>query len=142
MKVLECSSKGDKRFSAFYARVKVYGKLDSIENHYQLSKRFGTVVPRTWKDAKGKQPTHFCVGNVNFEVEHLTAFYKLLWYKYLRANPPLIDYANQFDDFNDIFKSTKSLNCQADVIRQYIKEGPDSILRDCEEFLALLRKNE
>lgn len=39
MKILECSSKGDKRFSAFYAKIKVFGIYDSIENHYQNCKR-------------------------------------------------------------------------------------------------------
>ena len=37
--ILECSSKGDKRFSALYAKVKVFGVYDSIENHYQNCKR-------------------------------------------------------------------------------------------------------
>ena len=36
---LECSSKGDKRFSAFYAFVEFDGKYDSIEHHYQNCKR-------------------------------------------------------------------------------------------------------
>ena len=38
MKILECSSKGDKRFSSFYAKVSFYGKIDSIENIYQSVK--------------------------------------------------------------------------------------------------------
>ena len=28
MKILECSSKGDKRFSAFYAKLNVFGKIE------------------------------------------------------------------------------------------------------------------
>ncbi|WCK57551.1 hypothetical protein PP175_26155 (plasmid) [Aneurinibacillus sp. Ricciae_BoGa-3] len=40
MKVLECSSKGDKRFTAFYAKVNLYGKEDSIENHYVRPGKF------------------------------------------------------------------------------------------------------
>ena len=38
--ILECSSKGDKRFSALYAKVSVNNVLDTIENHYQKSKVF------------------------------------------------------------------------------------------------------
>lgn len=38
VKILECSTAGDKRFSAFYAKVSVNGKFDSIENHYQWTK--------------------------------------------------------------------------------------------------------
>ena len=58
---LECSSKGDKRLSAFYSKVNVFGKVDSIENHYQLCKRFNNFVPSSWRDSKGKVPTHFVV---------------------------------------------------------------------------------
>ena len=39
MKILECSSAGDKRFSAFYALVDVFGVTNSIERHYQSVKR-------------------------------------------------------------------------------------------------------
>ena len=37
---LECSSKGDKRYSSMYAKVTVFDNYDTIENHYQLSKVF------------------------------------------------------------------------------------------------------
>ena len=51
MRILECHSQGDKRFSAFYAKVEVNGKLDSIENHYQLSKRiYGKRNPVSWRE--------------------------------------------------------------------------------------------
>jgi hypothetical protein len=139
MKILECSSKGDTRFSAFYARVKIYGIEDSIENHYQLAKRFGDVVPKTWKDAKGKTPTHMHLNGHDMDVKYLSPFYKLMWVKYLDEHPELVRYANGFDDFNDIFKSKNSVNCQADVIRQYIKEGRGSIMEECEEFILLLK---
>lgn len=140
IKILECSSKGDKRYSAFYARVKVFGKYDSIENHYQLCKRFGDYVPQTWRDAKGKKPTHIHINGFDYELKYLSMFYKLLWLKYLNNNEDLVEYAKQFDDFHDIFKG-KSINCQADVIRQYIKQGEDSILEECEELIELLRIN-
>lgn len=139
IKVLECSSKGDKRYSAFYARVKVFGKYDSIENHYQLCKRFGEIVPQSWRDAKGKIPTHICIKGRDLDVRYLTMFYKMLWTKYLDNNPELVEYASTYDEFNDIFKGKKSLNCQADVIRQYIKQGKTSILEECKEFIELLK---
>lgn len=57
MKTLRCDSQGDKRFSALYAQVVVEGKLDTIENHYQLAKRFeGKPAPTTWRAAKGRRP--------------------------------------------------------------------------------------
>ena len=39
MKILECSSAGDKRFSSLYALVDVFGVTESIESHYQAVKR-------------------------------------------------------------------------------------------------------
>ncbi|MFL1672687.1 DarT1-associated NADAR antitoxin family protein [Paenibacillus dendritiformis] len=136
IKILECSSKGDKCFSAFYAKVAIWGKYDSIENHYQLCKRFGEYVPRSWKDAKGKEPTHIVLNGRIYDVKYLSQWYKILWVKYLDDNPELVKYASQFDEFNDIFKG-KSLNCQADVIRQYIKQGRESLVHDYQELWNL-----
>lgn len=139
MKILECSSKGDKRFSAFYARVTAFGVFDSIENHYQLSKRFGDFVPSSWRDAKGKNPTHIELSGKQHDLEMLSQWYKLLWVRYLDNNTHLVEYASQYDEFNDIFKG-KSINCQADVVRQYVKEGRESVLKDCAKLMNELSK--
>ena len=143
MNILECSSKGDKRFSALYAKVEVNGIEDTIENHYQLSKRFttlfGVIVPKVWTDAKGKAPDYFEVNGKPFELKYLPNFYALLWVKYLDQHPELVSYARKFDDYHDIFKSKNSVVCQADVIRQYIKEGRQSILDECKEFTRLMK---
>jgi hypothetical protein len=133
-KVLECSSKGDKRFSAFYAKVNINGVCDSIENHYQLSKRFGNdVVPKHWKQCKGRKPTHFVVNNIRFELNEFSIWYKVLWLKYFIENPELLVYINKFDDFNDMFKG-KALNCQADVIRDIAKKGFRTVFEECAIF--------
>lgn len=142
MKVLECSSKGDKRFSALFAKVNVSGLFDSIENHYQLCKRGvdedgNVIVPKDWKDLKGKKVDYFVVNDIRFPASYLSQYYKLLWVKYLDANPALVKYASQFDYFNDIFKG-KSVNCQADVVRQYVKEGRKSIMDECQSFIRVL----
>lgn len=141
MNILECSSKGDKRFSAFYAKIKAFGKMDSIENHYQLCKRFGNFVPKNWKDAKGKVPTHIVLNKMELDVSYLQMWYELLWLKYLDSNSNLVSYASQFDDFNDMFKSKKSINCQADIIRKYVKNGRDVILSDCDKLIQKLKNN-
>ena len=118
MKKLQCDSKGDKRYSAFYAKVDVNGKLDSIENHYQLSKRvYGKEAPKSWREMKGIKPSYFVIGSKMFPNELFSQYYKLLWVKYFDKNPDLYEYACQFDEFVDIFKG-KSLNCQADVIEE------------------------
>lgn len=137
---LECSSKGDDRFSAFGAVVEVLGKRDLIERHYQLAKRFGNFVPSTIKEAKGKKPTHFELGGKSFDVKYLSAYYSLMWVKYLDAHPELVAYARQFDEFTDMFRG-KSVNCQADCVRDYVKHGRQSIMGrpDVVEFCALLK---
>lgn len=117
----------------------MWGKYDSIENHYQLCKRFGNEVPKTWRDAKGRQPTHIELKGKVFDTKYLTYWYKLLWLKYLDENPHLVEYAKQFDDFSDMFKGKNTINCQADVIRQYVKEGRESIINECRELIDLLK---
>ncbi|KAF6620517.1 hypothetical protein HFE03_07650 [Paenibacillus sp. EKM102P] len=138
IKILECSSKGDKRFSAFYAKVRAWGRFNSIENHYQMCKRFGDYKPSNWKDAKGKQPTHIELNGKQYDLNYLSQWYKMLWVNYLDNHPDLVRYAEEFDDFNDIFKG-KSLNCQADVIRQYIKQGRQSLVDEYQELMDLFR---
>ena len=150
--VLECSSKGDIRFSAFGARVKVFGVEDTIESHYQKSKVIitgydanGNIVSHV--AGKGKKPSaiRLCrrIGPYDyFDVKYLSAWYSLLWVKYLDAHPELVTYAMQFDDFHDMFRG-KCINCQADVIKKYVKHGRGSILSDplVIEFCGLLRTN-
>ena len=155
MKILECSSKGDKRFSAYYARVEIFGKLDSIENHYQFSKLFpiediyGNVTLQSFTDIKrikklqrlGNEPVRFKIGNFDYPAEYLSMYYKLLWLTYLDEKPYLVKYASMFDDYSDMFRSKNTVNCQADVIRQYVKEGRDSILDECEPFIDILNRD-
>ena len=140
MKTLECSSRGDKRYSAFYAQVQVFGKMDSIENHYQLSKRFGDApAPRSWRECKGRKPTHIEINGSLYPLELLSQWYKLLWCKYLDKNPELVAHAKQFDRFNDMFRG-KALNCQADVIEQYVKHGRESIIKECQPLIKRLNE--
>jgi hypothetical protein len=125
MKVLECSSRGDKRFSAFYAKIRFYGSYDSIENHYQGVKRDsdGKIA------GKGKAVDHININGRTLDVKYLTPLYTMMWIKYLDEHPELVEYAKQFDDFNDMFRG-KCINCQADVIRKYVKDGRKSLIAD------------
>lgn len=143
-KILECSSKGDIRFSAFYAKVECLGKIDTIENHYQNAKRAedGSYV------TKGSYTHHFVL-NINykdisrefiFDAKYLTAFYKMLWVKYLDNHKTYVEYAATFDDYHDMFKGKNTINCQTDVIRQYIKQGRESIITEIQELNNLIIK--
>jgi putative ABC transport system permease protein len=44
------------------------------------------------------------------------------------------------NDFTDVFRG-QSMNCQADVIKQYVKEGRKSIITECREFIDLIKCN-
>ncbi|BAO04725.1 uncharacterized protein CBO05P1_006 [Clostridium botulinum B str. Osaka05] len=140
-KVLECSSKGDKRFSAFYARIKLFGEYDSIENHYQLSKRINSFAPKTWRDIKGKKPTHIHINGKDYNLKYTVAFYELMWVKYLDENPNLVEYGKQFENFHDMFQSKNAKVCQADVIRDYVKKGREYILDNHKDFIKLMKEN-
>lgn len=111
---LECSSKGDKRFSAFYAVVNINGVNNSIESWYQGAKRTADgKVP-----GKGR-PVHHMInpfsGN-ELPANELTHFYFTLWLRYFKQHPELLKYAKRFDTFTDMFRG-RCKNCQADVIR-------------------------
>lgn len=92
----ECSSKGDKRFSAFYA------KLDdgrSIEEHYQCDVKGYDVGGTNWRLGKGRKP----IRDVNLWEE-----YKKLWVKYFELNPSLISVLKNTGKtvFTDMFATT------------------------------------
>ena len=139
MKVLECSSKGDKRFSALYALVEIKGVTESIESWYQNSKRNlkGEVA------GKGK-PVAYMINPFNgnqLNVNCLTDFYNTLWIRYFIAHPELLKYAKTFDTFTDMFRG-KCVNCQADVIASCVKdfEAFKDTVRQSEFYKDCLKK--
>lgn len=100
---LECSSKGDKRFSAFYA--KVNGK--SIEDHYQSAKIFEDgSTGLHWKDAKGRKPVN---------LKQCRDLYEYLWHRYFKENPELLDVIKNYNGFSDIFGQEGHV-CQAEEV--------------------------
>jgi hypothetical protein len=106
---LECSSKGDKRFSAFYAKVR--GK--SIEHIYQAAKIFSDgSTGLDWKKAKGRVPIN---------IDHITKVYKELWRVYLLDNPSFITILKRASGLSDIF-GQRGHNCQAITLWELRKE--------------------
>jgi hypothetical protein len=149
MKTLECHSKGDKRFSALYAKVtlNILGQKETktIEEWYQKSKYFGRdYFPcSTIKDAKnyqkkGLKPVGIWLGIEVYPVKYLTQWYKILWIKYFKENPALLQYARKYNKFNDPFAGKNTVNSQADVIKECAKKGLNSVLKDCKEFCDIL----
>jgi hypothetical protein len=78
---LECSSKGNKRLSAFHARIKALDNR-SIEDIYQGAKLFADgTTGLSWRQAKGKPAIN------QAEVAEL---YAALWDAYIAENPDLL----------------------------------------------------
>jgi hypothetical protein len=97
---LECSSKGDRRFSAFYA--KVNGK--SIEDQYQACKIFkGGKKNLTWREAKGKKAIN---------QKEASAYYSALWDQYIQEHPELLKVLQASAGLSDFF-GKKGHCCQA-----------------------------
>ena len=97
---LECSSKGDKRFSAFYARIN--GK--SIEEQYQAFKIFEDgSTGLTWREAKGRTAAN---------QEEAAKFYSKLWDDYMAENPDLMIIICSQSGLSDIF-GQEGRCCQA-----------------------------
>jgi hypothetical protein len=100
---LECSSKGDKRFSAFFARIKSRGNK-SIEDIYQAAKIFENgLTGLHWREAKGKYPIN---------MEDCVILYSKLWKEYINENPDLLNVLKQASGLSDIF-GQKGRQCQA-----------------------------
>ena len=106
---LECSSRGDSRFSAFYARIR-YRNSRSIEDLYQARKIFiengVEITGLSPKEAKGRKPIN---------VEDCRSFYRQLWREYIQENPELLDVIRQYNGFSDIFGKADHA-CQAEEI--------------------------
>lgn len=89
----ECSSRGDKRFSAFFARVR--GK--SIEQWYQEAKDLGDTEANaslTWKERQG-------LPAVNAAECH--TLYASLWDEYIEKNPELVPVLTAQSGLSDVF---------------------------------------
>lgn len=108
--ILECSSQGDKRFSAFFAHIRSKDNY-TIETLYQSFKVFrggptGMQTGLSISHAKGRRP-------LNKEAAH--QYYSDLWDIYFKENPELLDVIMQYNGFSDVFGQFGSC-CQAQEI--------------------------
>lgn len=91
---LECSSKGDKRFSAFYARIKNRDNK-TIEDIYQAAKIFDDGSTNLhWRQAKGKKAVN---------IKETQALYSTLWDEYIQENKNLISVITSSAGLSDVF---------------------------------------
>ncbi|MBD2746019.1 hypothetical protein IC232_04820 [Microvirga sp. BT688] len=91
---LECSSRGDRRFSAFAARIKGCGNR-SIEEIYQAAKVFADgSTGLSWREAKGKRAVN---------ADEVRALYSVLWDEYVAENPNLLTVLTEATGLQDLF---------------------------------------
>lgn len=102
---LECSSKGDRRFSAFFARpASLFGK--SIEEAYQSAKIFSDgSTGLNWRAAKGRKAVN---------QDELALKYYLWWVEYV-AEKNLLPVLKSAYGLSDIFGQTGHI-CQAEIL--------------------------
>jgi hypothetical protein len=104
---LECSSKGDKRFSAFYARIKARDNK-SIEDIYQAYKVFSDgATGLDWRAAKGRKD---CINMATCRL-----LYSMLWREYIAENPELNFILNKASGLSDVFGQLGHA-CQAEEL--------------------------
>jgi hypothetical protein len=90
----ECSSRGDKRFSALFARIKVRHNR-SIEELYQGMKVFDDGSSGLdWRTAKGRRAVN---------AAECAQFYSLLWDQYILENPELLPILKAASGLSDLF---------------------------------------
>lgn len=97
---LECSSRGDKRFSAFYATV----EGESIESIYQAAKVFSDgSTGLHWRAAKGRHAVN---------MDYCAKLYSSLWDEYIRQHPELLTVLKKASGLSDMFGQAGHV-CQA-----------------------------
>lgn len=97
---LECSSRGDRRFSALFAVVR--GK--PIEHWYQYAKDFGFDASNlNWRDRQGLACEN---------TEEVRALYEDLWDEYMASHSELLPVIMEASGLSDMFGKTGHA-CQA-----------------------------
>ncbi len=96
---LECSTRGDKRFSPFYARPSCLAGF-SIEDAYHATKVFDDgATGLGWREAKEKRRSGHAVVNQG----ECNELYTQLWDEYMRENPHLLDVIRSASGLSDMF---------------------------------------
>lgn len=96
---LECSTKGDTRFSPFYAYPSIIGGM-SIEEAYHALKVFDDgSTGLSWRAAKAKRRA----GSRVINQDECNAIYSYLWDCYITEHPELLDVIRSATGLSDMF---------------------------------------
>ena len=100
---LECRTRGDRRFSAFCAKIKKR-ENKSIEEIYQAAKIFEDgETGLSWRQAKG------CAA---INMNEVKVLYSKLWDEYIQENPDLLAILKEASGLSDMFGQVGHV-CQA-----------------------------
>lgn len=114
---LECSSIGERRFSAFHARIVGRGGR-TIEELYQGAKMFSCgSTGLTINEAKGKRPSN---------LREVRALYTQLWDEYMHENLHLLPLLTKATGLSDRFGQRGSV-CQATELWRIRNTWPAAI---------------
>lgn len=108
---LECSSKGDRRFSAFYAKIKARDNR-SIEEIYQGAKLFDLPVFDRGEMRRSGLSWAAAKGRLAINQDEVTKLYAQLWDEYIAENPDLVPVLTAASGLSDLFGKEGSC-CQA-----------------------------
>lgn len=114
----ECSSRGDKRFSALFAQLKD-GR--TIEEAYQLDVKGYRAVSDNWRDAKGQKPI------LNISNQERWTAYLQLWRTWVEENP---------EDFQDLI-----LQSEGKVLTDQFATSPVNQARALAELISEVEWN-
>lgn len=104
---LECSSRGDRRFSAFYAQPTILDGM-SIEEAYQGLKVFEDgVTGLDWREAKGRRPIN---------IAECETFYRFWWKEWVREQD-LLPVLQAATGLSDMYGQPGHV-CQASILWQ------------------------
>ncbi|MCT7957281.1 hypothetical protein [Laspinema palackyanum] len=149
-RVLQCHHRGDRRFSSHHCRVRSFGRVDTIANHYHRAKLFGNgKTPQNALESKdwanlGLAHIGWRLGDWTLPICHEPdsldwgeQYHIALWLKYVRDHQALIEYAAQFDQFQDEDESIQFST--AHIWQILVSDGPLFLRHRCQPMVQLTK---
>ena len=116
---LECSARGDRRFSSSHVKLKINGTEKTIEEWFNSSKRNNNGKPVNKGDPFDYIIDPFTKDKL-YTKEEQEDMYIGLWITYLSLNPDLVTYASKFSNFTDSKHSFRTPFKTSDIISEYV----------------------
>lgn len=153
--VLDCSPTGEPLLCGHSAMLNVYGKVDTIDNHLQMAKRF-YLLDEDGKPAltaldehiykvpnvdlhRGRHPDECFIGTLKLKQGFIGQWHILLWVKYLDAHPELAKYITNFIRFVDHSSPSEMVEATT-IFKRYTTSGRDGLLDDAKVLLGILNQ--